>query len=158
MLIKKDIADVIEQHPLFAGLERRHLEFIAACATNVRFDEGAYLFHEGDRADTFYVLRHGAVAVEIFTPERDPVPVQVVGEGDVLSWSWLIPPYQAQFDARCITLTRAIAFDGTCLRTKCEQDHDLGYELMKRFARVMIERVRATRIQLLDVYGHGRNS
>jgi hypothetical protein len=103
-------------------------------------------------------LRHGAVAVEIFTPERDPVPVQVVGEGDVLSWSWLIPPYQAQFDARCITLTRAIAFDGTCLRTKCEQDHDLGYELMKRFARVMIERVRATRIQLLDVYGHGRNS
>jgi hypothetical protein len=55
-------------------------------------------------------------------------------------------------------LTRAIAFDGTCLRTKCEQDHDLGYELMKRFARVMIERVRATRIQLLDVYGHGRNS
>jgi CRP-like cAMP-binding protein len=156
MLVKKDIADVIEQHPLFHGLERRYLEFIAACAKNVRFDEGDYLFHEGDPSDTFYVLRHGAVAIEIFVPERGAVPVQVVGEGDVLSWSWLIPPYQAQFDARCVTLTRAIAFDGNCLRTKCEQDHDLGFELMKRFARIMIERVRATRIQLLDVYGHGR--
>ena len=155
MVVKKDIADLIEQHPIFLGLERRYLEFIAACATNTRFNEGDYLFREGDPADTFYVLRHGSVVVEIFVPERGAVPVQVVGEGDVLSWSWLVPPYQAQYDARCATLTRAIAFDGKCLRGKCEEDHDLGYELLKRFARIMIQRVRATRIQLLDVYGHG---
>jgi hypothetical protein len=47
-----------------------------------------------------------------------------------------------------------VAFDGACLRGKCEQDHDLGYELMKRFAANMVDRLQATRLQLLDVYGN----
>ena len=49
----------------------------------------------------------------------------------------------------------AIAFDGACLRGKCEADHDLGYELMQRIAQVIIERLQATRLRLLDVYGVG---
>jgi hypothetical protein len=48
---------------------------------------------------------------------------------------------------------RAIALDGKCLRTKCEQNHDLGYELLKRFSQIMSRRLDATRLQLLDVYG-----
>jgi CRP-like cAMP-binding protein len=73
--------------------------------------------------------------------------------GEVLGWSWLIPPYHWKFDARAIEQTRALALDGKCLRTKCEEDHDLGYELLKRFAQIMEERLQATRLQLLDVYG-----
>jgi CRP/FNR family transcriptional regulator, cyclic AMP receptor protein len=47
----------------------------------------------------------------------------------------------------------AIAFDGACLRGKCEEDHGLGYEMMRRFAQIVIERLQSTRIKLLDVYG-----
>jgi CRP/FNR family cyclic AMP-dependent transcriptional regulator len=66
-----------------------------------------------------------------------------------------VPPYRWHFDARAVELTRAIALDGECLRGKCEEDHDLGYEIMKRFALVIAERLEATRLQLLDVYGNG---
>jgi CRP-like cAMP-binding protein len=71
----------------------------------------------------------------------------------VLGWSWLFPPYRWHFDARALELTRAIALDGKCLREKCEEDHDLGYELVKRVAQIIMERLQATRLQLLDVYG-----
>ena len=82
--------------------------------------------------------------------------IDTVEEGDVLGWSWLIPPYHWHFDARAIDLTRAIALDGKCLRTKCEEDHNLGYELLKRFSHIIEQRLQATRIRLLDVYGNGK--
>ena len=71
----------------------------------------------------------------------------------LLGWSWLFPPYQWHFDARALELTRTTALDGQCLRIKCEEDHELGYRLGQRFAHVMMQRLQATRLQLLDVYG-----
>ena len=50
--------------------------------------------------------------------------------------------------------THTLAFDGACLRGKCADDHALGYELLTRFVGVIVERLQATRLQLLDVYGH----
>ncbi len=86
-------------------------------------------------------------------PERDSVVLQTIGAEEILGWSWLIPPYQWRFDARAVELTRAIALDGQCLRNKCEANSRLGYELLKRVAQVFAERLLATRLQLLDVYG-----
>ena len=64
----------------------------------------------------------------------------------------MLPPYQWKFNAHALEETRAIALDGKCLRTKCEQNHDLGYELLKRVAQIMERRLEATSLQLLDVY------
>ncbi len=144
---------ILAEHPFFAGLDARHIQLIVGCATNVRFDAGQFIFREGEEANEFYVIRHGKVALEIFVPGRGPVTIQTLGEGEILGWSWLIPPYHWHFNARAIELTRAIALDGKCLRAKCEDDHDLGYELLKRFAHIVEQRLQATRLQLLDVYG-----
>jgi hypothetical protein len=91
--------------------------------------------------------------VELLIPNRGYTTLQTVGEGDVLGWSWLLPPYRWRFGARTLQPTRALTFDGKCLRNKCEEDHDLGYELLKRFTFVVTERLEATRLQLLDLYG-----
>jgi CRP/FNR family cyclic AMP-dependent transcriptional regulator len=88
-------------------------------------------------------------------PSRGAVTLQTLGEGDLLGWSWLFPPYIWQFDARAQEDVRATAFDGACLRTKCDADPALGYDLMKRLARLVSSRLEATRRQLLDVYGPG---
>jgi len=146
----------LAEHPFLHGLARPHLELIVGCASNVRFDPGQFLFHEGEEADRFYIVRHGKVRVELFAPGRGPIAIQTVDDGDILGWSWLLAPYQWHFDAQAVELTRAIALDGECLRTKCEHDHDLGYELLKRFASIMEQRLEATRLQLLDLYGNGR--
>lgn len=144
---------ILAEHPFLKGLDPRYLKLIVGCATNVRFEAGQFIFRAGEEANQFYILRQGHVALEISAPNRGSIAIQTLGEGDVLGWSWLIPPYIWQFDARAVELTRAIALDGKCLRTKCEEDHDLGYELMKRFGYVIAQRLQATRLQLLDIYG-----
>ena len=88
-------------------------------------------------------------------PSRGAVTLQTLGEGEILGWSWLFPPYVCQFDARAREDVRATSFDGACLRTKCDADPALGYELMKRLARMVSSRLEAARRQLLDVYGPG---
>jgi CRP/FNR family cyclic AMP-dependent transcriptional regulator len=144
---------ILADHPFFQGMSPDHMQLIAGCATMARFSAGERIFNAGEAAEHFYLVRHGTVALEIIVPGRGYVPIQTVGEGEILGWSWLFPPYRWHFDARALGLMRVFAFNGKCLREKCEQDHDLGYELMKRFAQVMAHRLQATRLQLLDVYG-----
>jgi CRP-like cAMP-binding protein len=145
---------ILAAHPFFEGLAAKHVQLIVGCAANVRFVAGQFIFREGEEANRFYLIRQGSVALEIFAPERGAITVETLGEGDVLGWSWLFPPHHWHFDARALTLTRAIALDGQCLRNKCEEDHELGYALTMRFARVMIERLQATRQRLLELHSH----
>ena len=144
---------ILSEQSFFAGLESYYTSLLVGCAANVRFSPGTYILKEGDEANEFYVIRAGRVALEVVAPQRKPIIVSTLGEGDILGWSWLLPPYQWKFHARAVEETRALALDGRCLREKCEQNHDLGYELLKRFAQVIDSRLEATRFQLLDVYG-----
>ena len=148
-----NLEPLLARHPFFADLSAPHLALLVGCARNVRFAAGEFLFRAGEEANQFFLVREGHVAIEIAPPGGAAHPLQTIGAGVVLGWSWLIPPYHWKFDARAIEPVRGLALDGKCLRTKCETDHDLGYELLKRFAQVMEERLQATRLQLLDVYG-----
>lgn len=143
----------LSEHPFLSNLPEEHISLIVGCASNVRFDPGEFIFQEGQEAKKFYIIRHGKISLELNVPQRGPVCVETISEGDVLGWSWMFPPYHWHFDARARELTRAIALDGHCLRKKCEEDHDLGYELLKKFGKIVSERLQATRLQLLDVYG-----
>ena len=144
---------IVKEHPFFAGLEERFCQLVCGCAKNVRFEAGDYLFREGEAADRFYLLRHGRVALEMSAPGRGAIMFQTLGAGEIVGVSWLIPPYRWTYEAKALELVRAIAMDATCLRSKCEADHDLGYGLMKRFVPILIERLQGARLQMLDVYG-----
>jgi CRP/FNR family transcriptional regulator, cyclic AMP receptor protein len=146
------LRSILAEHPFFKDLGARHLELIVGCASNVRFNAGEFIFRQGEEADQFYLIREGLVALEIFVAGRGPVTVQTMGEGEVLGWSWLVPPYRWMFDAHTTELTRAIALDGKCLRNKSEQDHDLGYQLLKRFSTVVQGNLDAARLQILNIY------
>jgi CRP/FNR family cyclic AMP-dependent transcriptional regulator len=143
------LADV----PSFEGMPADHLALIAGCATNRVFNEGEYLAREGEPADTFYVLREGSVALETYVPQRGALVIETLHEHDLVGWSWLVPPYRTQFDIRSVGTAHTITFDGACLRGKCEQDEALGYELLRRFTPVIVARLQAARLRLIDVYG-----
>jgi CRP/FNR family cyclic AMP-dependent transcriptional regulator len=149
----RTLDELVAESPIFAGLDQPYLELIAGCAQNTGFEAGQYLFHEGDQADTFYLVRHGRVLLETFVPGRGAIMIETVDEGDVVGWSWLFPPYRWHYDARALDVVRAVAFDGACLRGKCNDDQTFGYQLLCRFSPVMVDRLEATRLQLLDVYG-----
>ncbi|HEX6543368.1 MAG TPA: cyclic nucleotide-binding domain-containing protein [Ktedonobacterales bacterium] len=147
---------ILAAQSIFAGLSDAELETLTGCARNVRFARDDYLLREGDEATTFYVLREGRVALETHGAPHGQLLIETIEAGDVLGWSWLFPPYRWHFSGRAMEPVFALALDGACLRGKCEADHDLGYELMRRFASVIIERLQTTRVQLLDLYGAPR--
>src|SRR5262245_8579966 len=106
---------IVAKHPFFADLQTDHTNLLAGCASNVRFAAGAYILREGQEANEFFLVREGHVAIEVAAPQHKPVVVDTVGEGEILGWSWLLPPYLWRFDARAVEATRAIALDGKCL-------------------------------------------
>ena len=145
----KAVASVIAEHPFLHGLKPEHLCLLADSAMRVRYETSELIFREGDPANRFYLIEQGRVSLESHRRDEAPVAVQVIGPGDVLGWSWLFPPYYWHFDARAVEPTTAIFFYGTRLREQCEQDHDFGFEMMKRMTQVVIHRLQATRKQLL---------
>ncbi len=144
---------ILAEHPFFQGLAAEDIQLLVGCASNVVFKDGAMICREGDAANQFYLIREGKVALEVYAPGRGQIVLQTIGAGELVGWSWLIPPYQWRFDVRAVEPVRAIALDGKCLRGKCDANPRLGYELLKRVAQVFTERLLATRLQLLDVYG-----
>jgi CRP/FNR family cyclic AMP-dependent transcriptional regulator len=144
---------IVLAHPFFAGFEQELGELVSGCARNHRFEPGKYLFHLGDDADEFYLIRHGTVTLEILPPGQPPVVFSTEREGDIVGTSWLVPPYRWSYDARAVELVRAIGIDARCLRDKCEANHHLGFEMMKRFLPVIMQQLDDARLQILDVYG-----
>lgn len=149
----QSLARIVRDLPFFAGLDEGSCELLTGCVRNMRFAPGDHLFREGQPADEMYLLRAGRVALEVTAPGRGAVTFQTLGEGELVGLSWLVPPWRWTYDARALETVRAIAIDAACLRGKCEADPALGYEMMKRFMPVLVERLHATRLQMLDVYG-----
>jgi CRP-like cAMP-binding protein len=138
----------LAQHPFLATLDRRYARQLTGLASRKSFDAHQMLFYEGRPANEFYLICKGKVAIETDLLGCESIVIQSLGAGDVLGWSWLLPPYEWHYSARAAEPTEVVALDGKSLRARCEEDHDLGYELMKRFASVIVQRLAATRARL----------
>lgn len=149
----KDITDIIKAHPFFKDFTDDEITFIASCAKNSVFQANELIAKEYQIADEFYLIRAGKVAVLSPIGHGKNKVIQTIGDGEILGWSWLFPPYQWLFEVQALETTRTLTFNGKCLREKLDNTPALGYKLMKRFAQLMVARLQATRLQLLDVYG-----
>jgi CRP/FNR family transcriptional regulator, cyclic AMP receptor protein len=137
---------------MFRNLSPEQIKTIAALGEEVEFVDGRALMIEGDPADAFFLIRDGFVALEI-QASTGTITIETLHKGDPVGWSWLFEPYLTHFDARSRGTTRAIKFDAATLRRRSAEDAQLGYELMRSFTSVIVERLHATRLQLLDLYG-----
>ncbi|MFZ2101050.1 MAG: cyclic nucleotide-binding domain-containing protein [Oricola sp.] len=145
--------EILAEHPVLQHFDKDTLDLLAGCARNEHFRAGEAIYTEGDAADKVFLIREGDVAVQIAAPQHDPIIVETLRSGDVLGWSWMVPPYKHMSDARALNDVRAISLDGVCMRNKAEQTPALGYQMFKHFVPHMATRFRALRMQLLDVYG-----
>jgi CRP/FNR family cyclic AMP-dependent transcriptional regulator len=151
----KTLDKVVLEAPIFAGIDPAFADLLAGCSTTAGAGRGEMIVRQGDRADTFWIIRHGRIGLELHSPNRGGLAIETLEPGDVLGWSWLFPPYEWHYDARALEDVRAVEVDGACLRGKCDADPVFGYEMMRRFSAVMLDRLEATRLRLLDVYGVG---
>ena len=146
------ITGLFAQHAFLQPLGERLLMVLASGATPFTAAVDAVLAREGEAARYFYLIQSGRVAISIHTSKRGDVPIQTVGAGEVLGWSWLAPPYLWQFDCKVVEAVQGIKLDAEWLREKCEQDHELGYHLLRQLLTVLATRLESTRRQLLDLY------
>jgi CRP/FNR family transcriptional regulator, cyclic AMP receptor protein len=129
----------------------KDIEFMVGCASNAVYKKNDYFFHYGDNADKFFIIRTGKVGIQLPLPGHGSITVQTLGRGAILGWCWIFPPYSRTFTAKAMEDTRTIVFDGACLRKKCEEHPRLGYDFMKYFSPIVMQRLDSTRMQLLDV-------
>ena len=140
----------IAEHPFFQGMSVEHLDILAEGAREVQFETDEVIFQEGGPANQFYLIKRGSIALETHEPGGPALLVQKLGEGEVLGWSWLFSPFVWHFQARALEPTQAIVLNGAHLMITSERDHDFGYELMKRVAQVVIQRLHATHQHLME--------
>jgi CRP-like cAMP-binding protein len=147
--------ELLAEHPFLAGMPASWLEPLSYQANRSARHAGARLFQEGRPARHFWLIDQGTVALDMHLPGRGDVVVETLGPGTVVGWSWLFPPYTWHFGAVAVTETQAIEFDAAGVLRLCENDPALGYDLSRRFMGVLLDRLQATRVRLLDLYGPG---
>ena len=151
-MTEQGVLGTFASHAFLSGLSERHRMLLASGARPFTAAPGELLAREGETAKTFYLIQAGHVALDLHTPDRGVVSIQTVEAGEIVGWSWLVPPHRWQFDCRAVDPVQGLAFDAEWLREKCEQDHELGYHLLKQLVAVIANRLAATRLQLLDIY------
>jgi CRP-like cAMP-binding protein len=138
----------LTEHPFLKGLQAEYIQYVIEYAHETDFESGEDILHEGKEADQFYFISQGKVALGTYIPARGFATIQTLEGGEILGWSWLIPPHKWRFNAKAITPTSVIVVDGKQLRQKCEDDPEFGYELLKRLALVVGQRLTNTRMRL----------
>lgn len=144
---------LLAEAPFFRDFPPALLGLVAPYARSESFRPGQYLIHDGDPAASFFLIRYGTVAIELAAPPTGRITLQTIGEGELLGWSWLTPPYRWSFDGVAVTLVRTVCLDADGLRAACDANHELGYHLLRRMVSVMAGRLTAARLQMLDLYG-----
>lgn len=140
----------LRNEPFFVDLDEDVLKYLGAHATKQVIPKGNVLFRQGDAADAFYLLLGGEILIEIPAITGPSLEIQRLGQGQILGWSWLIPPYRWTFQARAEEDTEILAFDGAAILAHCEEDPVFGYALLKRFSGLMSERLEAARRRMMD--------
>jgi CRP-like cAMP-binding protein len=148
----RSLEELLGESAALRELPGGHRATIAGCARLRVYERGSLLLTEGRPADEFFLIRRGGVAIETEVPGRGAVTLETLGPGELVGWSWLVPPYRSAFGARAVEHAHVIAIDGACLRGKCERDPALGYDLLKVVATTFVRRLEDTRLRLLDLY------
>ncbi|WP_376791237.1 cyclic nucleotide-binding domain-containing protein [Thermoflexus sp.] len=149
---KDEILEALRQHPFTHDMEAAWRESLAEIARMQTYAPDTLLLREGRAADAFFLIIDGLVAIEMFVPERGSLRLQTVSAGEIVGWSWALPPYRWEFDARALTETKALVLDAAQLRDRMHRDCALAAWILSRLLAVVAGRLKATRLQLLDLY------
>ncbi len=140
---------------VFSVLSDTELEKIAASVLEKEYEAGTAIFHEGDSADELLVLQEGKVAIQMILPRKDGqvsrrVSVEIVGKNDVLGWSAIVEPYVYTLTAVCLQKVKALSVSGNKLRWLLQDNHKIGYEVLKGLIKVVASRLDDTRHMLVS--------
>lgn len=151
--------DIIRENYLFRELSPAQLEKVATTSQEKAYEAGQFIFKEGDQAKSLYILEDGKVLLEMRIapyPQRAPSPsavIDVVGKGETFGWSALVPPHIFTLSASTAEKCRVIIIDGGKLTELMDADPVMGYEVVKRLAKIISNRLKRSREMLMSERG-----
>ncbi|SEO44928.1 Crp/Fnr family transcriptional regulator [Aquisalimonas asiatica] len=145
-----DVSAQLRQQPFFADLNEATIQELSQRAATLTLSRGDVLFRQGEVSDVFYLVTSGEILIEIPAISGPALEIQRLTEGQILGWSWLIPPYKWTFQARAESDTELLTFDGAAILAHCEEDPAFGYAVLKKFSALMSERLEAARRRMMD--------
>ena len=137
---------------VFGALSKEHREQLMSLAREVSFEIDERIFNEGGKADRFWIIHTGTVALDLHVPGRRAAVVDTLGAGELLGWSWFVPPHHWDLGAQASSPVRAYEFDATVVRELCGKNPELQHEMCTYVAGVIAARLRSARVRLLDLY------
>ena len=150
---ERSVPEILTEHPFTSDLSTEQRQALANLATMKSYGTDSLLLQEGRSATAFFLILDGLVGIEVFVPGRGARRLQTVEAGSVVGWSWMLAPNRWEFDARALEPTLALVLDADRLRALCDEDCSLGQHLTRKLLFVVAERLKAARLQLLDLYG-----
>lgn len=129
-----------------------YLREIAAIAELKDLPAATVVFREGEASSNIYIPTEGRIGLEIRVP-KNSVRIFTVGPGELLGWSPLLGTARMTATARTLTPCRLVVLHAPQLLALCQHNPKLGFEFIRRTALALAQRLNATRLQLLDVYG-----
>jgi CRP/FNR family cyclic AMP-dependent transcriptional regulator len=149
-MTQRSIEQRVAASKFFSPLPPDFIGFLAAHAIVRRLERDEVLFHYGERANHFYLVENGHITVEVAAISGPALELQDLGPGAALGWSWLIPPHTWSFQARAKTTAELLEFDGDAVLAHCEENSRFGYQMLKRFAALMSERLHFARSKMVE--------
>ena len=152
MFTEASLTETLKNIPWFFELSSASFERLTSIAKLRDLPAGEVLFYEGERADDFYIILLGQIAIETQVPYHGCVCTFTAGALDVVGWSCLTAfTRQRTSSARAATDSRLVAMNGEALRRMCDEDHDLGYIIMRRMTNIIASHMLTTRLHLYDI-------
>ena len=135
-----------------AALPAEHRERLVRTASKVSFEAGTRVFEEGLRADRFWTVRTGTVALDLHVPGRRAAVIDTLGFDELIGWSWYFKPYVWQLGAEAMSPVRAYEFDAETVRAMCTKDPEFGRAIALWVGGALAQRLHAARTRILDLY------
>ena len=149
----KDFIDGLRNIEFLEDIEDEYVELLATVSERVSFDEAAVIFREGDPAESVFLISSGSVSLEVCAPALGCRRILTIEAGNLLGWSPVLGQSRFTSTARTLSATEAYKISASQILMLCEHDPRFGFAFMRRAALGLAKRLRAARLQVLDVFG-----
>lgn len=146
------LIDALKSIPWFLDFSAKQLDRLARISSIIELNAGETLFCEGDRVDNMYIILEGQIGVDITVPSHGTQRIYTAEPLDILGWSKMTPVVRQRVaSTEAITDARLLVINGDDLAALCEEDHHIGYVVIRRLANVVATNMLHTKLQLMDL-------
>ncbi|MFD0373794.1 cyclic nucleotide-binding domain-containing protein [Streptomyces sp. NPDC127112] len=139
-------------HSILEQMTPEAREALLAHSRQVTFTAGTRIFKERQRAEKFWIILSGTVELNTHIPCHKDAVIDTLGYGELLGWSWMVPPYSWRLGATASHEVQALEFDAAAVRELCKEDSAVGRSVAVAVAAVIADRLDSARTRLLDLF------